>query len=226
MFMPLIAALAAFFGSASGKMIIGFFPPSSKLTRFNPDAASRAIARPVGTEPTKPIRSTSGWRTSAEPVAPSPVVMLTTPGGKMPSHNSPMRRLDNGACSEPLIGTRDHSRNAAFAAPTARSTSTSEAKGTSPSFSMLEGLIEAKLLPEAGATHSPPIKRPRGVKLSGGASMLSSGHDRGTQHAALGCLLEGGVEILQGEFRIDDISDRNSIADRHDEIHRLNEMPA
>src|SRR5947209_652543 len=104
-----------------------------------------------------------------------------------------------------LIGTRDHSRNAAFAAPTARSTSTSEAKGTSPSFSMLEGLIEAKLLPEAGATHSPPIKRPRGVKLSGGASMLSSGHDRGPQHAALGGLLEGGVEILQGEFRIDDI---------------------
>ena len=46
MFMPLIAAAAAFFGSASGKMMIGFLPPSSKLTRFRPAAASCAIARP------------------------------------------------------------------------------------------------------------------------------------------------------------------------------------
>src|SRR5262249_2888663 len=80
---------AAFLGSASGKITIGFLPPSSRLTRLSPAAASLAMARPVGTEPTKPIRLTSGWRTSSAPTAPSPVMMLMTPSGNMPSHSSP-----------------------------------------------------------------------------------------------------------------------------------------
>ena len=105
MFMPLIAAFAAATGSASGKMKMGFLPPSSSVTSFIPSAASRAMIRPVSTEPTKPMRSTSGWRTMAEPVAAPPVTTLTTPGGRTPSHSSPKRRLDSGACSDPFTTT-------------------------------------------------------------------------------------------------------------------------
>ena len=60
MFMPFIAAVAAFTGSASGKTMMGFLPPSSRVTSFSPSAASRAMMRPVSTEPTNPMRSTSG----------------------------------------------------------------------------------------------------------------------------------------------------------------------
>ncbi len=106
MFMPVIAAAAACRGSASGKMMIGFLPPSSRVTSFSPSAASRAMTRPVGTEPTNPMRLMSGWRTRADPVVPSPVSTLTTPGGNRPSHSSPSLRLDSGACSEPLTTTQ------------------------------------------------------------------------------------------------------------------------
>ena len=83
----------------------GFLPPSSRVTSFSPSAASRAMMRPVSTEPTKPMRSTSGCRTMAEPVSPPPVTTFTTPGGSRPSHSSAKRRLDSGACSEPFTTT-------------------------------------------------------------------------------------------------------------------------
>ena len=97
MFMPFIAAVAACTGSASGKTMMGFLPPSSSVTSFSPSAASRAMMRPVSTEPTNPMRSTSGCRTMAEPVSPPPVTTFTTPGGRTPSHSSPKRRLESGA---------------------------------------------------------------------------------------------------------------------------------
>ena len=105
MFIAATACAAALTGSASGKMTIGFLPPSSRVTSLRLSAASRATRRPVSTEPTKPTRATSGWRTMADPVAPSPVTMFTTPGGKISAHSSPSFRLDSGACSGPLITT-------------------------------------------------------------------------------------------------------------------------
>ena len=41
-----------------------------------------AIARPTSVEPVNATLSTSGWATSARPVSPAPVTMLTTPGGR------------------------------------------------------------------------------------------------------------------------------------------------
>ena len=46
------------------------------------------MMRPTSVEPVKAILSTSGWSTSAAPVAPSPVTMLTTPGGRPTSWQS------------------------------------------------------------------------------------------------------------------------------------------
>ncbi len=106
MFMPLIAAAAACFGSASGKMMIGFLPPSSSVTRLSPSAAPLATRRPVSTEPMKPTRETSGCATSAAPVVPSPATTFTTPGGKMPSASRATSKLESGACSELLMTTQ------------------------------------------------------------------------------------------------------------------------
>ena len=81
MFIPATAARAARTGSTSGKTTIGFLPPSSRLTFLISSAAPRSTARPVGTEPVKAIRGTSGCATSAAPaVAPRPVTTLSTPG--------------------------------------------------------------------------------------------------------------------------------------------------
>ena len=57
---PAIAAAEAASRSASGKMIDGLLPPSSRLTRFTRAAAAAWIARPVGFEPVNVIASTSG----------------------------------------------------------------------------------------------------------------------------------------------------------------------
>ena len=45
-------------------------------------ATERAIARPTSVEPVKATLSTPGCSTSARPVSPAPVTMLTTPGGR------------------------------------------------------------------------------------------------------------------------------------------------
>jgi hypothetical protein len=44
-------------------------------------------------DPVKAILSTSGWPTSAAPVRPSPVMMLTTPGGSPASSHSSANRI-------------------------------------------------------------------------------------------------------------------------------------
>ena len=55
--------------SASGKMMTGDFPPSSKVTRFRlPFDASR-MARPVAVDPVKVILSTSICAASAAPAS-------------------------------------------------------------------------------------------------------------------------------------------------------------
>ena len=45
-------------------------------------ATAFAISRPTPVDPVKATLSTSGCRTMAAPVAPAPVTMLTTPGGR------------------------------------------------------------------------------------------------------------------------------------------------
>ncbi len=42
----------------------------------------RAIALPTPVEPVKATLSMPGWPTRVSPVAPAPVMMLTTPGGR------------------------------------------------------------------------------------------------------------------------------------------------
>src|SRR5262249_11773950 len=46
------------------------------------EAVERRMARPTSVEPVKAILSTSECCTRASPVLPSPVTILTTPGGK------------------------------------------------------------------------------------------------------------------------------------------------
>jgi len=47
------------FGVGIGEITIGFLPPSSRLTRLRSAAAALAVALPVGTDPTKPMRCLS-----------------------------------------------------------------------------------------------------------------------------------------------------------------------
>ena len=57
-------------------------PPSSRVAFLSVPAMDFAIARPTSVEPVNATLSTSGWATSARPVSPAPVMMLTTPGGR------------------------------------------------------------------------------------------------------------------------------------------------
>ena len=54
-------------------------------------------------------------------------------------------------------GTRRHSSNAAFAASTARSTSSAPDFGKTPIVSPSAGLALSKVSPEAASIHSPPM---------------------------------------------------------------------
>ena len=56
-------------------------PPSSSVSFVPVPASSRWIALPTSVEPVKAILSTPSCLTSAAPARPSPVTMLTTPGG-------------------------------------------------------------------------------------------------------------------------------------------------
>ena len=67
---------------ASSKTMLAALPPSSRVTFLSVPATAFAIARPTSVEPVKATLSTSGWATSARPVSPAPVTMLTTPGGR------------------------------------------------------------------------------------------------------------------------------------------------
>src|SRR5215207_8465371 len=79
---PIIAVADADSRSASGKMISGLLPPSSRLTRLTRAAAAAWIARPVSFKPVNVIASTPGWATMPAPtVSPVPWTRLNTPGG-------------------------------------------------------------------------------------------------------------------------------------------------
>ena len=67
--------------SASSNTTNGDLPPSSSDSFLPVPAVALRIARPTSVEPVKAILSTPACATSAAPVAPSPVTMLTTPGG-------------------------------------------------------------------------------------------------------------------------------------------------
>ena len=62
-------------------MMFAALPPSSSVRRLSVPASSRWIAFPTSVEPVNAILSTSGCLTSSAPARPSPVMMLTTPGG-------------------------------------------------------------------------------------------------------------------------------------------------
>ena len=113
--MPVYEPRIAASMSASGRITFGDLPPSSSVTRFSARPARSPISRPTAVEPVKAILSTSGWSTSAAPVVPSPVTMLSTPAG-MPasSASSPMRSAVSGVCS---AGFRTIVQPAASAGP-------------------------------------------------------------------------------------------------------------
>ena len=64
----------------SSKTMFAALPPSSSVSFLPVPASRRWIALPTSVEPVNAILSTSA-STSAAPVEPSPVTMLTTPGG-------------------------------------------------------------------------------------------------------------------------------------------------
>jgi hypothetical protein len=57
-------------------------PPSSRVSFLSVPATDRAMALPTAVDPVKATLLTSGWLTSACPVSPAPVMMLTTPAGR------------------------------------------------------------------------------------------------------------------------------------------------
>ncbi len=85
-----------------GTLSTGDLPPSSSDTRLSESVADLLMILPTWVEPVNAILSTPGCATSAAPaVSPSPVTMLTTPGGKPASMTSSPSR---SAESERLLG--------------------------------------------------------------------------------------------------------------------------
>ena len=61
---------------------------------------------PISVEPVKATLSTSGWVTSAIPISPGPVTMLTTPGGRSAwRQTSAKSRADSGVVEAGLRTT-------------------------------------------------------------------------------------------------------------------------
>ena len=86
--------------SASGRMMLGLLPPSSRVTRFSERPHFSPISRPTTVEPVKATLSTPAWSTSAAPVVPSPASTLSVPSGKPASSaSSPRRSAVSGVCS-------------------------------------------------------------------------------------------------------------------------------
>src|SRR5450755_3355965 len=80
--MPLtIPSTAASIG-ASSNTTLAALPPSSRVSFLPVPATARWISLPTSVEPVNAILSTPGCATRAWPVAPSPVRMLTVPGGR------------------------------------------------------------------------------------------------------------------------------------------------
>ena len=80
--MPLTMPSTAWSSGASSNTTLAALPPSSSVTFLRVPATERAIWRPTSVEPVKATLSTPGCSTSARPVSPAPVTMLTTPGGR------------------------------------------------------------------------------------------------------------------------------------------------
>src|SRR5680860_1126299 len=80
--MPLTMPSMAWSIGASSKTMFAALPPSSRVSFLSVPATERAMARPTAVDPVNATLLTSAWLTSACPVSPAPVMMLTTPGGR------------------------------------------------------------------------------------------------------------------------------------------------
>ncbi len=101
------APTAACAGSASSRTMTGDLPPSSSDTRVMFSIAARWTSLPTAVDPVNAIFATPGWEARAAPaVSPSPVTMLTTPGGMPASRMSwPRRSAVSGVSSAGLSTT-------------------------------------------------------------------------------------------------------------------------
>ena len=81
--MPCTMPSTAWSIGASSKTMFAALPPSSRVSFLRVPATARAIDRPTSVEPVNATLSTSGCSTTARPVSPAPVTMLTTPGGQV-----------------------------------------------------------------------------------------------------------------------------------------------
>ena len=79
--MPLTMPSTAWSIGASSNTMFAALPPSSRVTFLSVPATVRAMALPTSVEPVKATLSMPSCPTSAAPVEPSPVMMLTTPFG-------------------------------------------------------------------------------------------------------------------------------------------------
>ena len=97
----LTPAFTASSTGASGRMMNGDLPPSSRVTFFTVCAPSSATRLPARVDPVNDTMSTSGWAAIASPtVGPSPVTRLNTPAGRPTSSTiSARRKAFSGATS-------------------------------------------------------------------------------------------------------------------------------
>ena len=99
-----MARLAARSRSASRSTIIGSLPPSSSEQGISRRAAASATLRPVRVEPVNMTMSTSS--TTAAPVAPRPVTICRTSGGRPHSRIPSAISIEvSGVISEGLSST-------------------------------------------------------------------------------------------------------------------------
>ena len=80
--MPWTMPSTAWSIGASSKTMLAALPPSSRVSFLRVPATARAIDLPTSVEPVNATLSTSPCSTTARPVSPAPVTMLTTPGGR------------------------------------------------------------------------------------------------------------------------------------------------
>ena len=80
--MPCTMPSTAWSIAASSKTMLAALPPSSSVSDLRVPATARAIDLPTSVEPVNATLSTSPCSTTARPVSPAPVTMLTTPGGR------------------------------------------------------------------------------------------------------------------------------------------------
>ena len=73
-------------------MMFAAFPPSSSVSFFSVPARAFMISFPTSVEPVKAILSTPSCFTSSAPARPSPVTMLTTPGGSSACRRTSQKR--------------------------------------------------------------------------------------------------------------------------------------